>query len=222
MIRMFDRMKTAALLAAIAATAVFATARAEAASARAYLAGGCFWCVEADFEKVRGVSEVISGFSGGDVRDPSYEQVVQGGTGHYEAAEVRYDPDVVSYPELMHLFFRSIDPTDAGGQFCDRGPSYRTAIFVRNESERQAAEAAKAQAAQELGREIVTPILDFDAFYPAGDYHQDYYKSDDRLLVSSVGLAVPKSVAYERYREGCGRDQRIRQLWGDNAPFVGN
>lgn len=207
-----------------AATAVLMSgARAEAApTANAYVAGGCFWCVEADFEKVRGVSEVVSGYSGGNVANPTYRQVTAGGTGHYEAAEIRYDADVVSYSQLMHLFFRSVDPTDAGGQFCDRGSSYRTAIFVQNAEERRAAEAAKAQAEQELGREVVTPILDFDAFYDAEDYHQDYYKSDDRLLVSSVGVAVPKSVAYERYREGCRRDQRIRQLWGDDAPFVGH
>ncbi len=221
MTSMLDRLRTAALVAATAAGMVFAAVGADAATARAYVAGGCFWCVEADFEKVRGVSEVVSGYSGGDVANPTYKQVVAGGTGHYEAAEIRYDPDVVSYAELMHLFFRSIDPTDAGGQFCDRGQSYATAIFVRNASERQAAEAAKAEAAKELGREVVTPILDFDAFYEAEDYHQDYYKSDDRLLVSSVGVAVPKSVAYERYREGCGRDQRIRALWGPDAPFIG-
>ncbi|MBM9593808.1 peptide-methionine (S)-S-oxide reductase MsrA [Roseitranquillus sediminis] len=186
----------------------------------AYVAGGCFWCVEADFEKVQGVDEVISGYSGGDLPNPTYRQVVAGDTGHYEAAEIRYDPDQVSYAQLMDLFFRSVDPTDGGGQFCDRGDSYRTAIFVQSEAERQAAEAAKVEAAAELGQEVVTPILRFDAFYEAEDYHQDYYKSDDRLPITSVGFAVPKSVAYERYRTGCGRDERIRQLWGDDAPFL--
>ena len=221
MASMLHRIRTAALVAATFAGMAVAAGAAEAATARAYVAGGCFWCVEADFEKVRGVSEVVSGYSGGDVANPTYKQVTAGGTGHYEAAEIRYDPEVVSYAELMDLFFRSVDPTDAGGQFCDRGPSYRTAIFVQDDAERQAAEAAKAEAAKELGQEVVTPIMDFDAFYDAEAYHQDYYKSDDRLLVSSVGVAVPKSVAYERYREGCRRDQRIRQLWGDDAPFVG-
>ena len=213
------KVRTVALFAAVSAGATLTHARAEAATA--YVAGGCFWCVEADFEKVEGVAEVVSGYSGGDVPNPTYEQVVRGGTGHYEAAEIRYDPDVVSYAELMHLFFRSVDPTDPGGQFCDRGPSYRTAIFVQNDAERQAAEAAAARAAEELGQEIVTPILGFDAFYEAEDSHQDYYKSDDRLLLSSVGLGVPKSVAYDRYREGCRRDARIRELWGPDAPFIG-
>ena len=222
MTTLFASLKTATLVASIAAAVTSAGARSEAAPTEtAYVAGGCFWCVEADFEKVQGVSEVVSGFSGGDVPNPTYEQVTGGGTGHYEAAEIRYDPDVVSYRQLMDLFFRSIDPLDAGGQFCDRGPSYRTAIFVGSEAERQAAEAAKAEAEEVLGREVVTPILGFDAFYAAGDYHQDYYKSDDRLLISSVGVAVPKSVAYERYREGCRRDERVRELWGDDAPFVG-
>jgi peptide-methionine (S)-S-oxide reductase len=212
------KLKTLGLAVAVLAGMVAASTRADAANA--YVAGGCFWCVEADFEKVKGVSEVVSGYSGGTVSNPTYKQVVAGGTGHYEAVEIRYDPATVSYAQLMDLFFRSVDPTDAGGQFCDRGASYRTAIFVRNASERQAAEAAKARAAQELGREIVTPILDFTAFFDAEDYHQDYYKSDDRLLVSSVGVAVPKSVAYGRYRQGCGRDARVRALWGDDAPFV--
>ena len=216
-------VKTAILGVAIAAGLALGAARADAAPTEtAYVAGGCFWCVEADFEKVRGVSEVISGFSGGHVPNPTYRQVVAGGTGHYEAAEIRYDPDVVSYRQLMDLFFRSIDPLDAGGQFCDRGQSYATAIFVEDPQQRQAAEAAKAAAEQALGRDVVTPILDFEAFYEAEDYHQDYYKSDERLLVSSVGLAVPKSVAYERYRDGCRRDERVRELWGDDAPFAGD
>lgn len=186
----------------------------------ATVAGGCFWCVEADFESVQGVSEVVSGYTGGSVENPTYKQVASGGTDHYEAAEIMYDPSQVSYRQLMDLFFRSVDPTDAGGQFCDRGNQYRTAIFVETAEQRQAAEAAKAAAQEELGQEIVTPILDANAFYKAEDYHQDYYKSDDRLAVSSVGLAVPKKVAYKRYREGCGRDARIQQLWGSDAPFV--
>ena len=208
------RVTTFALTAAFAAVSHAATA---AETASAFFAGGCFWCVEADFEGVEGVGDVISGFSGGDVPNPTYRQVVAGGTGHYEAVEIPYDPSVVSYAELLDLFFRSVDPTDAGGQFCDRGQSYETAIFVRSEAEREAAEMAKAEAAEALGQEIVTPILRFDAFYPAEAYHQDYYKSDERLAVSSVGLGVPKSVAYKRYREGCGRDARLRQLWGEAA-----
>lgn len=185
------------------------------------VAGGCFWCVEADFEKVEGVSEVVSGYTGGTVENPTYEQVVAGGTGHYEAAEIEYDPAQVSMRQLYDLFFLSVDPTDPGGQFCDRGDSYRTAIFVDGPEQRQAAEAAKEAAAAQLGQEIVTPIIEAGPFYEAEDYHQDYYKSDERLAFSRVGLAVPKRVAYERYRDRCGRDQRLRQLWGDASPFAG-
>ncbi len=185
------------------------------------VAGGCFWCVEADFEKVDGVTDVVSGYTGGTLENPSYREVTRGGTGHYEAVEITYDPDEVTARRLLDLFFRSVDPTDAGGQFCDRGESYRTAIFVADADERTAAEAAKAEAQAALGQEIVTPILDAAPFYLAEDYHQDYYKSDERLAVTSVGIAVPKSVAYQRYREGCGRDARVRQLWGTDAPFAG-
>ena len=184
------------------------------------VAGGCFWCTEADFEKVQGVSEAVSGFAGGTLEDPTYEQVVGGGTGHYEAVRIEFDPDVVNRRQLYDLFLRSIDPFDDGGQFCDRGDSYRTAIWVGDDEDRAAAEAAKAAAERELGREIVTPILDDAEFYPAGAYHQDYYKSDDRLAFSSVGVAVKKKTAYKRYRDRCGRDERIREIWGDDAPFV--
>ena len=184
------------------------------------VAGGCFWCTEADFEKVQGVSEAVSGFAGGTLEDPTYEQVVGGGTGHYEAVRIEFDPDVVNRRQLYDLFLRSIDPFDDGGQFCDRGDSYRTAIWVDDDEDRAAAEAAKAAAERELGREIVTPILDDAEFYPAGAYHQDYYKSDDRLAFSSVGVAVKKKTAYKRYRDRCGRDERIREIWGDEAPFV--
>lgn len=184
------------------------------------VAGGCFWCTEADFEKVQGVSEAVSGFAGGTVPNPTYEQVVGGGTGHYEAVKIEFDPDVVDRRQLYDLFFRSIDPFDDGGQFCDRGDSYRTAIWVDDKEDRAAAEAAKAAAEKQLGREIVTPILDDAPFYPADAYHQDYYKSDDRLAFSSVGVAVKKKTAYKRYRDRCGRDDRIREIWGEDAPFL--
>ena len=184
------------------------------------VAGGCFWCVEADFESVRGVKEVISGYTGGTVANPTYKQVVRGGTGHYEAVQIQYDPAVVSRDALLDLFFRSIDPTDAGGQFCDRGDSYRSAIFVDSAAERAAADEAKAEAQAALGKKVVTPILEAKPFYRAEDYPQNYYKSSDRLAVTSVGIAVKKSTAYKRYRNGCGRDQRVRQLWGNAAPFA--
>jgi peptide-methionine (S)-S-oxide reductase len=191
---------------------------AAAAQETAVVAGGCFWCVEADFEKVGGVGDVISGFSGGDVQDPTYKQVVAGGTGHYEAVSIPFDPARVSYGEILDLFFRSVDPTDAGGQFCDRGDSYRTAIFVRSEAQLREAEAAKARAEAALGREIVTPILRAGPFYEADGYHQDYYKSDD-IIITRFGPRS-KASAYKLYREACGRDARVEELWGAEAPFI--
>ncbi len=182
------------------------------------VAGGCFWCVEADFEKVKGVKEAVSGYTGGTVKNPTYKQVVRGGTGHYEAVEIKYDPAQISARQLYDLFFRSIDPTDAGGQFCDRGESYRTAIFVSDPAEKQAAQAAKAAAEQALGQTIVTPILDAGTFYEAEAYHQDYYKGE-QLVLTRFGPKT-QAAAYDRYREACGRDQRVRELWGSDAPFV--
>lgn len=189
-----------------------------AATAKAYFAGGCFWCVESDFESVPGVSEVISGYTGGKTKNPTYKQVSKGGTGHYEAVEIRYDPAKVSYDDLLYDFFRSVDPTDAGGQFCDRGDSYRTAIFVSNAAERKAAEAAKARAEKDLGQKIVMPILDASPFYKAEEYHQNYYKSDDIVLTRRGPKS--KENAYKFYRNACGRDKRIDQLWGKAAPFT--
>jgi peptide-methionine (S)-S-oxide reductase len=190
-----------------------------AGTEKAYFAGGCFWCVEADFEKIPGVREVVSGYTGGNTKNPTYKDVSRGGTGHYEAVEIRYDPAKVRYEDLLYDFFRSIDPTDAGGQFCDRGESYRTAVFVSNKAERAAAEAAKAQAESDLGQKIVTPILDASRFYDAEDYHQNYYKRDD-LVLTRRG---PKSMknAYKFYRDACKRDQSVRALWGNAAPFAG-
>ena len=186
--------------------------------AMAIFAGGCFWCIESDFEKLRGVGDVVSGFTGGRVENPSYRQVVRGGTGHYEAVQIPYDPDQVSYEQLLHAFFRSVDPTDPGGQFCDRGDAYRTAVFVSNPAERAAAEAAKARAEADLGQTIVTPILDAAPFYLAEAYHQDYYKQDE-VILTRFGPRT-KAEAYKRYRMACGRDARVRELWGDAAPFA--
>lgn len=183
------------------------------------VAGGCFWCVEADFEGVKGVREVVSGYTGGTVKNPTYKQVTRGGTGHYEAVKIEYNPSRVSLEQLYSLFFRSIDPTDAGGQFCDRGQSYATAIFVSNPAQKAAAEKAKADAQAALGQKIVTPILPAGTFYDAEDYHQDYYKGTNRVL-TRFG-AIKQSDAYKRYRKGCGRDARIKELWGANAPFIG-
>ena len=162
----------------------------------------------------------MSGFTGGDVVNPKYKQVAKGGTGHVEAVEITYDASVVRFDELLHLFFRSIDPTDAGGQFCDRGHAYTTAVFVSNPSEQSLAETAKAEAMAELGQEIVTPIRDAGPFFPVGEYHQNYYKKSDIVLTRFGPLT--KAAAYKRYRKGCGRDARVQELWGDAAPFAGS
>ncbi|WP_417740889.1 peptide-methionine (S)-S-oxide reductase MsrA [Salipiger sp.] len=194
--------------------------RAEAGERRdIVVAGGCFWCVEADFEKVRGVLGAVSGYTGGSTQNPTYKEVSRGGTGHYEAVKITYDSAEVNAEQLYKMFFRSVDPTDAGGQFCDRGESYRTAIFVSDAGEKTAAEQAKAEAQAALGQTIVTPILQAAPFYEAEEYHQDYYKSDD-LILSRFG-PISKAKAYVRYRDACGRDQRVRDLWGSDAPFVG-
>lgn len=169
-------------------------------TATAVFAGGCFWCTEADFEKVPGVVSAVSGYTGGTLKAPTYEQVSSGGTGHYEAVKVTYDPARVSYEQLADYFFRTVDPTDAGGQFCDRGDSYRTAIFVDGAEQRQVAEAEKAEADAALSDDIVTPILPAAPFYEAEAYHQDYYKKN--------------SLKYRFYRTRCGRDARLKELWG--------
>ncbi len=210
--------RTSLSLALIFFGLVFQGAQAEAAEKKAYFAGGCFWCVESDFESLAGVAEVVSGYTGGTTANPTYKAVTKGGTGHYEAVEISYDDSVVGYDRLLRDFFRSVDPTDAGGQFCDRGDSYRTAIFVSNSEERAAAEKAKAEAQSELGRTIVTPILDASEFYVAEDYHQDYYKSKELVLTRRGPKS--KANAYKFYRKACRRDDRIRQLWGDAAPFA--
>ncbi len=182
----------------------------------AILAGGCFWCIESDFEKVAGVSDVVSGYTGGTTVNPTYKTLR--GSGHYEAVEITYDADVVSYAQILHAFFRSVDPTDAGGQFCDRGESYRTAIFTSDPEERAVAEAAKATAQQALGQTIVTPILDEATFYEAEAYHQDYYRGTSTILTRRG--PKKQSDAYAFYRESCGRDARVLALWGDAAPFA--
>ncbi|MGV6810832.1 MAG: peptide-methionine (S)-S-oxide reductase MsrA [Brevirhabdus sp.] len=181
----------------------------------AIVAGGCFWCVESDFEKVKGVKSVVSGYTGGKVANPTYKQVGRGKTGHVEAVKITFDSGVVSYDELLHLFLRSVDVTDAGGQFCDRGPTYATAIFVKGAAQKAAAQKAVAEAEAELGRKIVTPIRQAKTFYPAEDYHQDYYKGTNKVL-TRFGY-IKQSKAYKNYRKGCGRDARVKQVWGSAA-----
>lgn len=217
--RMMTKFKTMTL-AGLIAVGLFAQSHpAHAAGTETLIvAGGCFWCVESDFESVKGVKEVVSGYTGGKTKNPTYKQVTRGGSGHYEAVQIKFDPAKVSRDQLLHLFFRSVDPTDAGGQFCDRGDSYRTAIFAKGGAQTQAAQSAKANAQAALGRNIVTPILPASPFYKAEDYHQDYYKGSKRVL-TRFG-AVKQSDAYKRYRKSCGRDKRVKALWGSDAPFV--
>lgn len=213
-------LKPAVLALAIALGFVLNCNHASAAqSETAIFAGGCFWCVESDFESVPGVKSAVSGFTGGAVSNPSYKQVTQGGTGHYEAVKITYDPAQVSYERLVELFFRSVDPTDAGGQFCDRGDSYRTAIFA-TPVQQAVAQAAKATAQAELGQSVVTPVLGVSAFFPADEYHQDYYRKSD-IILTRFGPRS-KAKAYKLYRNACGRDDRVRQLWGSAAPFAGS
>jgi len=209
-------LKTITLSAMIVLGLLAQSATARAGTEILTVAGGCFWCVEADFESVKGVGDVVTGFAGGTTANPTYESHGD----HIEVARIPFDPAVIPTRRLLDLFFRSIDPTDAGGQFCDRGHAYTTAVLVNSPKQRAEAEAAKADAEAELGQKIVTPILNAGEFYPVGDYHQDYYKSSERLAISSVGIGVKKSVAYKRYRAGCGRDARVKQLWGAEAPFI--
>ena len=171
--------------------------------ATAVFAGGCFWCIEADFEKLEGVSIVQSGYSGGTFENPTYKDVTRDDTGHYEVVEVTYNPSVVSYGKLVDYFLRHVDPLDAGGQFCDRGSSYRTAIFVENEEERAAAEASIAKGEDVIGETFVTPVLDRARFYVAEDYHQDYY--------------LKNPLRYKYYRTSCGRDRRVDSVWGKRS-----
>ena len=171
--------------------------------ATAIFAGGCFWCVEKDFDQVDGVLETTSGYIGGDKENPSYKQVTQGGTGHYEAVKIVYDKSKVSYDQLLTAFWHSVDPTDPGGQFCDRGDSYRTAIFATDASQFQQATESKAGIAADLKTEIATPILNASTFYPAEEYHQDYYKKNP--------------IRYRYYRFSCGRNAKVERLWGKKA-----
>ena len=169
----------------------------------AVFAGGCFWCVESDFDKVDGVVSTISGYTGGHVDNPTYKQVSHENTGHYEAVKVTYDPDKVSYQELVHYYFRHVDPTDAAGQFCDKGESYRSAVFVTSDAERDAAMAEAEDAEMVLGKPVVTNIADAATFWPAETYHQDYYKKNP--------------ARYKYYRWACGRNQQVEALWGEHA-----
>ncbi len=168
-------------------------------------AGGCFWCVESDFDKVPGVISTTSGYTGGITRNPTYEQVGRGNTGHAEAVEIQFDPSTVSYKQLVEHFWRTIDPTTIDREFCDVGTPYRTAIFAQNAEQLKIAEASKAALEQSkpFSAPIVTEVVKGGEFYPAEDYHQNYYKKNP--------------ARYKFYRYRCGRDARLKQLWGDQA-----
>lgn len=176
---------------------------ADAVTRTAVFAGGCFWCMEPPFEKLNGVSSVVSGYIGGSVRNPTYEQVSAGRTGHTEAVEITYDPAKVTYAQLLDIFWHNIDPLTANAQFCDHGPQYRSEIFPANAEERAAAESSKRAIAAKLKRPVVTEITDASTFFPAEEYHQDYYKKNP--------------VRYKFYRTSCGRDSRLKELWGEAA-----
>ena len=175
-----------------------------ASAEKAILAGGCFWCMESDFEKLDGVSEVVSGFTGGEIADPTYRGNHQG---HYEAVEITYDPKVVDYQGILDHYWVNIDPFDARGQFCDKGSSYLSAVFVANQQERALAEKSKQKVIEMFpDQTVVTPILNTSIFYPikgAESNHQDFYKNNP--------------IRYNAYRWGCGRDKRLKAIWGDLA-----
>jgi len=171
----------------------------------AIFSGGCFWCIESDFDKVLGVLETISGYTGGTQNNPTYKTVTAGGSGHYEAVKIVYDPKKISYKKLLHVFWRSVDPTDDGGQFCDRGHSYKTAVFAKGDEQLKIANASKKVIgkAKFLKDPIVTPILKAGPFFRAEEYHQDFHNKS--------------AVRYNYYRYNCGRNARVKSLWGKEA-----
>ena len=173
--------------------------------AHAAFAGGCFWCMEAALEDVPGVVSVISGYAGGTVKSPTYEQVSSGRTGHAESVQVAYDPSKITYEQLLEVFWHNVDPLDGGGQFCDRGSQYRSAIFYDGDEQKEAAETSKRklEVSGRFSQPIVTQIVPLRAFYPAEEYHQDFYKKNP--------------MRYNMYRLSCGRDARLRSLWGKSS-----
>jgi peptide-methionine (S)-S-oxide reductase len=203
-------LKIQTLLVALVTVLGFAAGpvRSQAAEPRAVLrtaafAGGCFWCEEAAFDEIPGVTNVVSGYTGGRVANPTYEQVSAENTGHAESVQVTYDPAKISYARLLEIFWRNVDPFDAGGQFCDRGDSYRSEIFVATAEERLLAEQSKAALEKRFGRALATRITAATRFYPAEDYHQDYHRVNP--------------LRYRYYRAGCGRDARLDKVWGAEA-----
>ncbi len=171
----------------------------KAETSKAYFAGGCFWCMEEVFEKKNGVKEVISGYSGGTTENPTYEDVTFGNTGHFETIEIIYDQSLVTYEELVNLFWVNIDPFDQQGQFCDKGYSYRSVAFYQNEDEKKIIEESKSEIEKKFNSKVVTYIRDFKKFYKAEENHQDYYEK--------------KFINYLLYKKGCGREKRLNNIW---------
>ena len=204
-IRTLAALLTVSVAATVLAQTPPAGGTAAPAAAKAVFAGGCFWCVESDFDKVPGVLSTTSGYSGGRTLNPTYEQVSSNKTGHAEVVEIVFDPAKVSYAQLVEHFWRTIDPTTKDQQFCDRGSPYRSAIFAVNAEQLKVAQASKAalEKSKPFKEPVVTEVLLANTFYPAEDYHQDYYKKNP--------------VRYKYYRTSCGRDARMQQLWGDKA-----
>ena len=198
-------MRLSTTLLVLAALALPAAATAQGATEKATFAGGCFWCMEPPYDAIPGVISTTSGYIGGRTANPTYEQVSSGATGHTEAVQVVYDPKKVTYEKLLEVFWVNIDPTVRDRQFCDSGSQYRTGVFYHSEAQRKAAEASKAalEKSKPFKAPIVTPVEMAGTFYPAEGYHQDYY--------------VKNPVRYKFYRNGCGRDARLRELWGDKA-----
>lgn len=186
---------------AISLTLAGAAASSAEEAGQAIFAGGCFWCVESDFDKVQGVLSTTSGYIGGENENPTYENHTR--YRHREAVLIEYDPARVTYEQLLHSFFRSVDPLDADGQFCDRGFSYSTAVYAVDQSQMEQAAAAKAEAEAMLGQDVATEIVAAPTFWPAEEYHQDFYRKNP--------------LRYSFYRNACGRDQRVREVWGDQA-----
>ncbi|MEJ8475161.1 peptide-methionine (S)-S-oxide reductase MsrA [Roseibium algae] len=203
------RSLTLSLCAVALANLVSLPAKAETA----ILAGGCFWCVESDLEAVPGVRDVVSGYAGGTSQNPTYKSYEKGG--HREVVKVDFDEAKLSYRELVDIFLRTIDVTDAGGQFCDRGHAYSSALYPLTDAQAKEARAAVTEAAKDLGGNIATPVEGSALFWPAEDYHQGYYKSDTRTL-TRFGY-VTRASAYKGYRKACGRDAQVKKVWGKQA-----
>ena len=195
-------MKRLILLTVLCILPVFG-ASGQTATETAVFAGGCFWCVEEAFDSHEGVLATTSGFSGGHVPDPSYRQVVNGGTGHIEVVQVEFDPRRISYEQLLYVYWRNIDPFDADGQFCDRGHAYTSAIFYLSEAQRSAAERTRDKVQRRFSREVATDVRPFEVFYPAEEYHQGYYRKNP--------------IRYRFYRTLCGRYNRLNEIWGDET-----